>query len=244
MAHTTTYASGNLIFRLFTSPSFRVVRHVVFVLAIAVVSLSQTAHVFLSQADDIGGWIYPLAISSAVAYLLVGYLHIYCLIPKFLLRKKYASYVVLSVAAVLLLACLKPLQEYFVNSSLGLEHSQRSYFGAVSILDLLSDFMLTMLCITGVSMTVMLKEWMEERNRVAELERKYISSEISAMKERINPNLLLDTLNSIGRLSRTDPDTAANMVLELSQFLRHALYGGSREKIIPHRRDDKIANNE
>lgn len=233
MAHTITSASGNMIYRFFTSGSFRVVRHVVFVLAIAAVSLNQSAHVFLANADDIGGWIYPLAISSTVAYLLVGYLHIYYLIPKFLLRKKYASYVVLSVAAVLLLACMKPLQEYFVNSSLGLEHSRESYFGAVSLLDLLSDFMLTMLCITGVSMTVMLKGWMEEHNRVARLEHEYLGSEISSVKEQINPDLLFDALNRIGRLSKSDPDAAADMVLRLSRILRHELYGRSKERVAP-----------
>ena len=224
MTKPTFRTSDNLLYRLLASPSYRPLRHVVFVLAILAISLSQSSHVFVGNANAIGGWIYLLAASSATAYLLVGYLHIYCLVPKFLFKKRYAIYIALSAVLVLLLACLKPLQEYLVNESLGIAHSRGSYFGMISILDLLSDFMITILCITGVSMTVLLKEWTAERNRVAALEKKIIGSEISSMKERVNPEQLLDTLHRIGSLADSDPDEAAETILQLSASLRHELY--------------------
>ncbi len=102
----------------------------------------------------------------------------------------------------------------------------------VSILDSLSDYMLNMICITGISMTVLLKHWMTENQRVNQLERKQIQSEVDNLKEQVNPSLLFNTLNRTGVLSKSEPQKAADMVLRLSQLLRYQLYDGARDKVL------------
>lgn len=122
---------------------------------------------------------------------MVGYLHLYVLVPKLLLRKRYLIYLGCSVGSVVLLIVLRYVQEYRIFASAGIPPARSSYVNIISILDSLSDFMLTMICITGISMTVMLKHWMIESQRVSRIEKKQIQSEVDNLKEQVNPSLLL-----------------------------------------------------
>lgn len=92
--------------------------------------------------------------------------------------------------------------------------------------------MLNMICITGISMTVLLRHWMTENQRVNLLEKKQIQSEVDNLKEQVNPSLLFNTLNRTAVLSKSEPEKAADMVLRLSQLLRYQLYDGARDKVL------------
>ena len=222
----------SFLYRLLVNPSYRVLRHAVLVLTIAVISVSQTAHSLLANVEAIGNLLYPIAAVTLVAYLLVGYFHIYILVPKLLLHKRYLAYVLISCLSVGLITVLKPAIEYWTVELLSLPPERTDYFNAVSFLDSLSDFMQIMLCITGASVTVLLKNWLTESRRVGELEKQHLQSEVDSMKEQVNPELLFHTLNRAGNLAGPEPDKAADMILQLSQLLRYELYDGSREKVL------------
>lgn len=55
-------------------------------------------------------------------------------------------------------------------------------------------------------------------------------AELSALKSQINPHFLFNSLNSISSLTITNPETAQEMVIKLSDFLRYSLSHDKNEQ--------------
>jgi sensor histidine kinase YesM len=64
-------------------------------------------------------------------------------------------------------------------------------------------------------------------------------SELNVLRSQLNPHFLFNSLNSISSLTISDPETARDMIIKLSEFLRYALKHGEREKT---RFSDEIKN--
>jgi two-component system LytT family sensor kinase len=64
-------------------------------------------------------------------------------------------------------------------------------------------------------------------------------SELNVLRSQLNPHFLFNSLNSISSLTISDPETARDMIIKLSEFLRYALRHGEREKT---RFSDEIKN--
>lgn len=220
------------LYQFLTAPGYRIARHVLLFLAVTVTSFNQNIFTYGAKADILGNYIYLAVLCTVLTYAVVGYLHIYLFIPRLLLKKKYAVYLLCSSASIGLLMLIRALQEYGFFSLAGIPPVRSSYFHIVGFLDSLSDFMLNMLCIVGVSMTVLLKYRTMESLRVNQLEREQIRSEVNNLKEQVNPSLLFNTLNQTAALAKCEPQKAADLVLRLSQLLRYQLYDGAREKTL------------
>lgn len=220
------------LYRFLVSSRYRIARHILLLLAVAAVSLNQNIYTYGAKAELLDHYVYLAGFYTLISYVIVGYLHLYLLVPRLLLKKKYLVYILYSTSSVLLLILIRYIQEYWIFTSSGIPPVRSSYFNIVSILDSLSDFMLNMICITGISMTVLLKHWMIENQRVNQLEKKQIQSEVDNLKEQVNPSLLFNTLNRTAVLSKSEPQKAADMVLQLSQLLRYQLYDGARDKVL------------
>ncbi len=55
-------------------------------------------------------------------------------------------------------------------------------------------------------------------------------SELNVLRSQLNPHFLFNSLNSISSLTISDPATARDMIIKLSEFLRYALKHGDRDK--------------
>jgi sensor histidine kinase YesM len=55
-------------------------------------------------------------------------------------------------------------------------------------------------------------------------------SELNVLRSQLNPHFLFNSLNSISSLTISDPETARDMIIKLSEFLRYALKHGEKEK--------------
>lgn len=221
-----------LLYKFLIDSRYRIARHALLLVAVAAVSLNQNIYTYGTRIELLGNQVYLAGFCTLISYIIVGYLHLYLLVPKLLLKKKYLIYIICSATSILLLILLRYAQEDWIFTSAGIPPIRSSYFNAVSILDSLSDFMLNIICITGISMTVLLKHWMIENRRIGLLEKRQIQSEVNNLKEQVNPSLLFNTLNRTGVLSKSEPQKAADMVLRLSQLLRYQLYDGARDKVL------------
>lgn len=219
-------------YRLLTGPSYRIARHLLLILGLAIIGISQGAYMFVFKFDVIETRIiYWAAAIIGGVYLLGGYIHVYWLVPRLLMRKRYFAYLLVSVTVIGLLALARPGLEYAVYSYFETSHVRISYTGLISVLDILSEFSLVFLCITGASLTVLLRYWVDESRRVGQLEKRLLQSEVETLKEQINPELLLKTLHRTGTISPNDPGRAADMILTLSRLLRYQLYDGNRNRV-------------
>lgn len=100
------------------------------------------------------------------------------------------------------------------------------------LIDYISALLMTTLCMVGGSMTVLLKLWIVNNQRIAQLEKAHVLSEVKQLKEQVGPSLLFKILNRSGHLALTDPIKASKMLMKLSQLLRYQLYDCSREKVL------------
>ena len=73
---------------------------------------------------------------------------------------------------------------------------------------------------------------MISNQRINELEKKRMFSEVERLKDQINPSSFFKTLNKTGMLVKTEPDKASGMLMKLSQLLRYQLYDCNREKVM------------
>lgn len=106
------------------------------------------------------------------------------------------------------------------------------YFSTGMVMDYISSLLLTTLCMMGGTLTVVLKEWMIDNQRVAQMEKAHMLSEVELLKEQISPELLFNTLHRSGQLTQSEPEEASRMLMKLSQLLRYQLYDCSRTKVL------------
>lgn len=71
------------------------------------------------------------------------------------------------------------------------------------------------------------KEIEEERHRAQEAQRRFVEAQLETLRYQINPHFLFNVLNSLDALSKTDPGRIAELVRQLSRYLRSTL--SSRE---------------
>jgi LytS/YehU family sensor histidine kinase len=74
------------------------------------------------------------------------------------------------------------------------------------------------------------KELEEKKLTEANLNLLVKESELNVLRSQLNPHFLFNSLNSISSLTLSDPSTARDMIIKLSEFLRYALRHGEREK--------------
>src|SRR6202000_1449787 len=71
-----------------------------------------------------------------------------------------------------------------------------------------------------------------DNQRIAELERISMQSELQQLKNQINPHFLFNMLNNVNVLTQQDPEKASQVLMKLSDLLRYQLYDSSREKVL------------
>ncbi len=78
----------------------------------------------------------------------------------------------------------------------------------------------TVLCVA-----IPIKIWNSARieHKLQEQEKLLLAARIEALSNQINPHFLFNTLNSIGSLIRSQPDTARTLIVKLSGLLRRLL---------------------
>ena len=232
---TETTAAGNesaFLYRLLVSTAFRWMRYLILVMVLGTISFNQVFIIFMDYRDILGVWIYVFTFIYMLTYVGVICLNLFWLFPKYLLKRHYMTYLsVLSVAMVIALL-IQMVIEYLAYSHWPQLHARGSYFSVPMLMDYISSFMLSTLCMIGGTMTLLLKEWMIENQRVSQMEKAHVLSEVEQLKEQVSPELLFKTLHHSGELTLSEPEKASKMLMKLSQLLRYQLYDCSRTKVL------------
>lgn len=221
------------VYSFLTDSKYRILRHVLLVFfVLVIICFNQTYITYQPSLKALGSKLYLLAFITTAVYIVIVYLNLYMLVPRLLLKKKYLLYIIILSALVWLLIIGLNIQEYLVYTLLDIPHIRSSYFNYVTFLDNISNFTINMLCISGSSMIVLLKYWMENEQVVNQLRNEQMQSEVEQLKDQINPQFLFNILNRASVLAKTDPQLASDMLLKLSHLLRYQLYDCSRDKVL------------
>ena len=161
-----------------------------------------------------------------VGFAIGVYVNLLVLVPVFLKKKNYIFYtfwllVTLAASSLVILSLL-----YFL-----LDFSRPQLFS--------SYFFTTGFYVGVTSLVKFLKDWIELQDmslRYHKVEREKLEAELNTLKAQINPHFLFNSLNNIYSLSLSNSAKTPEMILKLSDLMRHVLYE-SRENFIPLKKE-------
>lgn len=171
-------------------------------------------------------WIKQAALFSLL--LAIFYTNTQLLIPRLLFKNRTALFVLLNLAAVLMVSFLVQQVEIWVNMRESMESAFKAVrnSGVMRREDLLDYFSLLMaLMILGMSTGVAaVQKWQHDAQLRQKLERAKIDSELSFLKAQINPHFFFNTLNNIYALTVIDVEASREALHKLSRMMRYVLY--------------------
>jgi len=162
--------------------------------------------------------------------ILVGivYLNNEILLPFFMRRKMYVLYVLL-VGLIAFLAT-----QLYCN-----------YFAqcGCTIMKCLSDYLWqTLVPIIFFSFVWILFRYLEKQNEIEYIKKENTEMELQYLKSQINPHVLFNNLNTIYSYSLEKPQQVPEMILMLSDNLKHVLYESNAQKVALEKELDYIDN--
>lgn len=176
----------------------------------------------------------------ASTYLIGFWINITFLYKPFLIKKKYALYLVLSslsffilyiVQGLIYAKSLREIYEFFMSMSDG-----------VVIRDMfVSQFIFISICGLGICIHLF-GDWIEQTLEIANLKSEKAKAELTSLKNQLSPHFLFNTLNMVYVMIKSKPSVASEIVLEMSELLRYQLYGSSQEEVYLHEEVDFINN--
>ena len=230
MNHLDKISTSSCLHKLLIGPSYRVVRHLLLISILVIVSFNQAFMTLTKGLDQLGYDILYQVVFLFVTYLTACYFNLYVLLPRYLLQKRYVLYTVYLALLIFLMVVMQTLEERTILISL---HILDDYYRfPMLFINILSSSILVLLCVSGGAMTILLKHWMTDNERVMQLEKLHIQSEVEQLKEQVSPHLLFNILNRAGVLVKSRPAEASEMLIKLSQLLRYQLYDCNRTEVL------------
>ncbi|WP_299666581.1 sensor histidine kinase [uncultured Polaribacter sp.] len=156
-------------------------------------------------------------------HMILCYLNIYVLMPRFVFRKKYLKYILFILIAILLMVVAKFNLTYYLvsqnvwpegpepTSNLTLNYVVEMFFGELYVVTF----------VTAIKITL---DFLKEHQRVANLEKAQLETELLFLKTQISPHFFFNTLNNIYSLAVEQSKKTPKIILKLSELMRYLLY--------------------
>jgi sensor histidine kinase YesM len=208
---------------IYHSAPARILQHLVF----WGLSYYILVHVFASSSEiQSTDHIYTVVFIFTIA---VGvYTNIFILIPIFLNKGRYVSYVLLLALCIGASSYLNQLTFSHIIDFFLPGYYFISYFRFIDILKFMVAFIL------ATSLIKLSKghfQLLEARNQLIQIQREKSESELQALRAQVNPHFLFNSLNSVYALVLKRSDKAAETILRLSDILRYILYETRKERV-------------
>jgi sensor histidine kinase YesM len=161
--------------------------------------------------------------------LFIIYINIYLLYPKFIQTGKYLRYAIY----VLLLF----VSFYFIQSVamqiLSLDFDKVYKDNEMdTAADLIDSFMYPITFLLTTTGYRLFKSFIFHQQQLSSLEKEKLSTELTQLKNQVNPHFLFNTLNNLHVLTTKDPEKAAKIILGLSDVLRYQIYDSGQDTIL------------
>ena len=163
-------------------------------------------------------------------HIILVYFNIYYLIPKFILTKKYKTYIVFFIFSLGIIYVVRTGLNYFLvtkNIWPEAENPQQAFTFNHIIAVTLGEVYVVALA-TAIKLTF---DWIYERNGVEDLQKVQLRTELNFLKSQIQPHFFFNTLNNLYALTLEKSDIAPSVVLKLSDIMQYVLYDVKEPKI-------------
>ena len=217
---------------------FKIAGHIFFWL----VSILLLALLFYFYDEKFSLNLVEKSIITNIAFAAAVYLNLYVLIPKFLKQKNYIFYIFWLI--ILLSAASLTLQLLFIYPLKNLLGISEEY--AVFNTNLHSAYFFSTLLYVGItSFLKLIKDWLSMQDinlRLVKIEQQKLEAELKTLKGQLNPHFLFNSLNNIYSLSLIKSDKVPELILKLSDLMRHIIYE-SKENYISLEKELEFVNN-
>lgn len=167
-------------------------------------------------------------------YILVVYINLEYLIPKFLSQKNFMTYCLLLLAMVAVFTPIKVLLLYITYD----EVDPKEFL----IMNQQYIFLLLFLIAGGSTVLKIISDWQRHQRDRKDLETQRMQSEIKFLKSQINPHFLFNTLNSLYALTLKKSDKAPEIVIKLSEMMRYMLYECNERRVPLYKEVNYVQN--
>ena len=165
------------------------------------------------------------------------YVAIYFIIPRFLKKKRYAWFILLTLALIAFSAFLRALVSMEMNMHVFVPPTH-PYFPRLYLNSVINIFIWVELIILGK----MIFDRVYNQQQLAIIEKERVKHELDFLKAQINPHALFNSLNSIyGHIDKSN-QTARNILLQFSGLLRYQLYDSMVDQISLEKETEYIRN--
>ena len=156
-------------------------------------------------------------------HIILVYINVYFLIPKFILTKKYITYITLFLGFLFVLYSVRTGLNYvLVTENIWPEaESQQKAFTFNHIIAVTLGEIYVVALATAIKLTV---DWIYERKRNEDLQKIQLKTELNFLKSQIQPHFFFNTLNNLYALTLEKSDVAPEVVLKLSNIMHYVLY--------------------
>ncbi|GAA6256419.1 histidine kinase [Bacteroides sp. f07] len=184
-------------------------------------------------------WYEPLQIVSfwkrlvgCLVYFLsmdaVIYANLYLLVPRFLLKNRFGSYIGAAILTNLVVITFLSITQ---GALFEVILPVRNPDGFATFINAFSGI-LTMGFVTAGSAAISLfTHWLRYNLRIDELESTTLQSELTFLKNQINPHFLFNMLNNANVLIKRNPEEASKVLFKLEDLLRYQINDSSRERV-------------
>ncbi len=154
--------------------------------------------------------------------IVATYITLYFLIPHFLIKRKYLSFISLFVLLAFFGVLGYQIITYFIYLPIYFPEALEKFsFYQFDIWNYLISNISVVVVAASIKLT---KLWTYERQAKSDLETQKIKSELMLLKSQINPHFIFNTLNNIDSLIISNPEKASESIIKLSEILRYVTY--------------------
>ena len=176
-------------------------------------------------------------VGSLCLDMLLVYLNFYVLIPQFFQKNKFWQYIILTLLSVFLVNLVNSYTDPFYEEMLE----------EFTLKDHISEFIiatfLPTLTLLGTAIAVKLfKMLLQKELQLQQVENEKLQTELTFLKDQVNPHFLFNALNNIYVQSRKRPKEASESILLLSDLLRYQLYDCAKDKVYLTKEIDYLKN--
>ncbi len=182
------------------------------------------------------------AIITNVGFALAVYINLYFLIPRFLQKKNYIFYIFW---LILLLTFSSLIIQFLLLFPLRNALNLKDRFTSFDVNLHSAYFFATLTYVVITSFLKFIKEWfsLQDLNfKLTKIEQQKLEAELKTLKGQLNPHFLFNSLNNIYSLALIKSDKVPDLILQLSDLMRHIIYE-SKEKYIPLEKEIEFVNN-
>ncbi len=216
---------------------FKIAGHVIFWLA----SVSLLTSILYFYDEKFSFNLVEKSIITNIFFAIAVYINLIFLIPKFLKLKNYIFYIFwLIVLITTLSVTLQLLFIYPLRNMLGINGFKQFN------LNLHSSYFFSILLFVGVtSFLKLIKDWLALQDvnlKLAKIEQQKLEAELKTLKGQLNPHFLFNSLNNIYSLALINSSKVPELILKLSDLMRHIIYD-SKENYILIEKELEFVNN-